>query len=557
MIKLGEHDSQTRKFLLLCSSLYDSLVEKTERLGKRVSDEAICAWLEMAAGFASMHHPGRFADGAIENLALEIGSRLPRHRGSRFMPPLSDKIAVRPRLRRVLHVATFISSQGGHTRSLLHWIKKDVESHHSIVLTRQRSIPLYPPLTEAVIQSGGILVSIPDPVSIMERAGWLRQYARDNADLIVLHSIPNDIVPIVAFADGCTVPVAFVNNADHLFWLGSSVADTIINLREISIASSRECRFTRNDQLLPIPLLETHLDVDRHQAREMLGIPRNETVLLTVGRALKYAPSPRQNFFRTARTILERNRQAHLYLVGLTAEDHAAASAPFRHERMHFVGQVADATIWQKAADVYLEGFPFGSQTALLEAVLPGVPCVRVYAPLSPLLAADDIALTGVVASPCDEEAYIASVGHFLEERESAGRLGATLRQRVLRYHVGDTWKDFLKEMYAAAGEVKHAAVKLPRTSSSLGQVDLAISEYHGTRYVGQVDLESTLTGEIDREILGAAYNLRQSGCYKDAFQLVKFANREKNWNRESLLFAAKLIPHRFLYKRKLLRAVR
>lgn len=551
MSHLGEYESRTREFLLVCSSLYDSLVEEAEHFRRKASAEAMLAWIEMVAGFAAMHHPGRLADGTIENLALEIGCQM-QHRSPRFAPLLSSKIAVLPRRRRVLHVVTFVSSQGGHTRNLLHWINKDQESHHSLVLTRQGTIPLYAPLMKAVALSGGVFVSMPAPVPLMERARWVRRFAQENADIIILHAIPNDVVPIVAFAKGCNIPVAFVNNGDHLFWLGGSVADTIINLREISIASSKECRFTRNDQLLPVPLVETHPDVGRDDARKMLGIPQDQRMLLTVGRSVKYAPSPRQNFFSTAEKILNRNREAHLYLVGLKAKDHAASSVLSNNDRVHFVGPVEDATFWQKAADVYLEGFPFGSQTAMLESVLPGVPCVRVYAPLSPLLAADDIALTGIVDSPDNEEAYIENVCEFIADREKASQSGDILRKRVLRYHVADTWKDFLTEMHDATAKMKHMAVKVPHTSASVRQVDLAISEYHGTRYLGVEDIKDFLTNEIHKEILGTAYNLRQTGFYVDAFQLVKLANREKNWDRESLLFAAKLIPHRFLYKRRM-----
>lgn len=550
MTCLDEYEGKNRQFLLLCSNLYDSLVDKTEHLGK-ISAEAKLAWIELVAGFASMHHPGRFADGAIEDIALEIGSELPRQKNRRFQLSVPGRAASLQK-RRVLHVVTFVSPQGGHSRNLLNWITKDEESHHSIVLTRQGSSPPYPALKQAVALSGGTFVKLPALVSTIERARWLRHFAQQHADLVVLHVIPNDVVPIVAFADGCTVPVAFVNNGDHLFWLGSSVADTIVNLREISITANRDFRYTRNDQLLPVPLTESHRHVGHTDARTMLGIPHNQPVLLSVGRSLKYAPSARQNFFRTASKILDRNKEAHLYLVGVMAGDHAASSASAGHERLHFVGPVADATIWQKAADVYLEGFPFGSQTALLESIMPGVPCVRVYSPLSPLLAADDIALTGVVDAPAGEEAYVASASGYLDDRENAARVGDTLRERVLRYHVEETWDIFLRDFYAASLQMKHAPARIPKTSSSVRPVDLAISEFHGARYAGATDPEGVLTGEIHREILGIAYNLRQTGFYQEAFRLVKLANQEKSWDRESIIFAAKLIPHRFLYKKKL-----
>jgi hypothetical protein len=271
-------------------------------------------------------------------------------------------------------------------------------------------------------------------------------------------------------------------------------------------------------------------------------------MLLSVGRPVKYHPSHRQNFFRTAKEILDRNSEAHLYLVGVKKEDHAGSPLFVHHNRMHLVGLVEDATLWQKASDVYLEGFPFGSQTALLESILRGIPCVRVFAPLTPLLAADDVALTGLVAPPVDEEEYIENVVDLICNRNKRIRIGEMLRERVLTNHVDRTWNKYLENIYQTLQDIRHKPSEIPKTNSSSRQIDLAISEYHGSRFIGN-DLETVFRHVHKDYILGSAYPLRQSGFHSDAFRFVRLANVKQKWDWKSVLFTLKILPHRFIHK--------
>ena len=543
--------SHAEKFLWLCSWNYDQLIEKMEQLKKSGSEEAILAWVEMMASFAAMHHPGRFVDGTIENFALEIGSDLPRKRGRQCQPVLSlgSNLSKTSSKRRVLHVTTFINASGGHPRVILNWILKDPYSQHSLVLTKQQSNPIFSKLVDEVRLSGGQFVSLPDEVPIIERARWLRRFAYENADLVILHTVPNDIVPVVAFAEEDKVPVAFVNNADHLFWVSSSVADIIINLRQISEIANKEVRYTRNDKLLPLPLSETHQNLSRRCARENLGIPETQIMLISVGRTTKYRPSHRQNFFQTANEILDRNRNAHLYIVGPNKQDHEGTSSDFLHNRMHFVGPVEDATIWQKASDVYLEGFPFGSQTALLESVLQGIPCVRVFAPLSPLLAADDIVLTGLIEAPKNEQEYIEQACDFINNQSKRKVVGDELRERVLDNHVNDSWNQYLENIYQTLRNLKHKPTKVPEMEGSCRPIDLAISEYHGARFLGY-DLNLALRKIVQNEcILGAAYSLRQSGFHFDAFLFFRMSNLRQKLGWKLISVIGKLLIHKCKYE--------
>jgi glycosyltransferase involved in cell wall biosynthesis len=526
---------------------YEALLARLADLQRTASPEAVLTWIEGIARFAAMHHAGRFADGAIENALLECGRRLP---GDRAGGTGSARTAApRRERRRVLHVATIVSQIGGHTKTILNWILKDTASEHSLVLTTQGNASIPSSLAAAIVATGGRIVVLPEREPLLSKASHLRRVAQSSADLAVLHLAPHDVVPIVAFASAGGIPVAQVNLADHCFWLGSSVADMVIHQREIGLTTSRVLRFSRNDCVLPIPMMEDRPDLSRVAARRELGIPDGQVVLLSVGRSLKYAPTERHNFFRAAATILERHPNAHLYLVGVGEADHMHRAGFVRHERLTFVGPIEDVASYQRAADVYLEGFPFGSQTALLESILPGNPCVQAHAPGSPLLATDDFALTDLVTPPPNEATYIARAGELIDNPEERARLGNLLRERVIKFHISGYWIDQLNSIYSRLEQLEHNPRDLPVVHGSVRPVDVAISEYHSA-HIDNSDSPAgeALIREVYRDLLGSAYSLRNRGCHLDAFRYVRIAADDMGWTRDALSYALKLPAHYLFY---------
>ena len=146
-------------------------------------------------------------------------------------------------------------------------------------------------------------------------------------------------------------------------------------------------------------------------------------MLLTIGRPLKYRPCGDHDFIATAGRVLEREIDAHLYVVGAEpCRPCYRTCGAVAHERIHFEGPVADPTRYRAAADVYLESFPFGSNTALLEAALDGLGGVPAYAPLFPLLVAGNDSLSEIPAkSARASHAYIERVCELLRDGPLGG----------------------------------------------------------------------------------------------------------------------------------------
>src|SRR2546423_1514600 len=86
--------------------------------------------VEQIADFAAANHPGRFADGTLENPLLHIGSSLNKtdegsSRTWRHLIPIPGKELGR---RNILHMATRVHSIGGQTRTIKNWVKDDPHS---------------------------------------------------------------------------------------------------------------------------------------------------------------------------------------------------------------------------------------------------------------------------------------------------------------------------------------------------------------------------------------------------------------------------------------------
>src|SRR5262249_44200668 len=142
-------------------------------------------------------------------------------------------------------------------------------------------------------------------------------------------------------------PVALYNHADHVFWLGLSVTDHVIDI------SSRGQRLTntrrgRRSSVLPIPLDKVEVpssddkETSRRALRKKLGLPDSIQLILSIGSSYKYRPvETDRSFLRVAREILVKEKDAYVVVVGPSQREESWAQA-FRESggRINAVGPV-------------------------------------------------------------------------------------------------------------------------------------------------------------------------------------------------------------------------
>src|SRR5690349_553598 len=114
------------------------------------------------------------------------------------------------------------------------------------------------------------------------------------------------------------------------------------------------------------------------QAKESIGIPKDAVVILTVGASSKYALMDQLDFVETCEAILKEVPDAFIVAVGPEEDSRWRMASARSGSRLRAFGRQSRSqlTLFHQAADVYIEGFPFGSTTALLEAGIHGIPVV-------------------------------------------------------------------------------------------------------------------------------------------------------------------------------------
>ena len=268
---------------------------------------------------------------------------------------------------------------GGHTALVRRWIEMAPGTeHHDAALTHQLEDQWPEAFVRSVHSRGGRIVPVAAASrDILVRADVLRKLSEEY-DVVVLHVHPWDVVPVIAFGASGGCPILFMNHADHVFWFGGSIADAVLNIRTSGELLSREQRACRVNLRLPLPLPvsnEAPTDDDRRlKVRECFGIDANAVVFLTIGSRFKYLPVGNLDFRDAVIQLLERRANAVMLVVGPAAHEDGWPPLVSRFgSRLRVVGTQTDLTSYFELSDIYMEGFPFGSLTALLEAVLAGL----------------------------------------------------------------------------------------------------------------------------------------------------------------------------------------
>lgn len=431
--------------LTLNREVFAWCVRQTAKWVKKEPERA-ALWCSLAAHTATLYGCSQLASPELESHLARLGKRLaePRHH-----PQQS-------RGRHWLHVFSMVYPIGGHTALAERWINWDESSdRHSAIFTSQEISDIAPRLAEAIQRKNGWVKSLNNPASLLTRAQQLRDIAWQEADVVVLHTHMWDVLPTLAFCLPGGPPIILLNHADHCFWVGGSVSDLTVSIRKSGRLMAEEFRGLKTHAELPVPLPDFLVSPDLEQAKyhkktqalTRLGLNPSWTIFLTIGSAFKYEPTEDANFFAAAQAILERLPESCLIAVGPTPKnEHWQALFDNTRGRAIAVGQQIDLRPFHLAADIYLEGFPFGSLTALLEAGLAGLASVRAPQVCPAPYVADGIALE-VGPRPIDSQAYINLAIQLAENKASRGALAAALSASIARYHCGPGWLAHLNKL--------------------------------------------------------------------------------------------------------------
>ena len=356
-----------------------------------------------------------------------------------------------------LHVMEEALPAGGLTSMATRWIRRDTERKHAVALLAQHA-PIPAALHDAARSSGGDVLQPPAGASFVERARWLRALCRNGPHIVVLHVGVSDVVFATALGVPGGPPVALVNHAAHAFWVGSTVVDLVLNCR----GSELEARWTAlhrgvRGAAVPIPLDEpqagaataaAEATARRSQLREALGVPQDAPVMLTVGARYKFFATRSLDFVAALEGVLERVPNAIVLAAGVPADDDRWQAAGQRTQgRLRALGAMSHARIKElhAIADVYVDGFPIGTTTSLLEAGLCGIPAVLAPATAPPPYGTDGIALDAVLERPPTVAAQQTMLVRLLKDADLRQRVGDGLAASIREHHTGAGWLEHVR----------------------------------------------------------------------------------------------------------------
>jgi hypothetical protein len=446
-VKPGERLAEDR-------AVFDSIVELAEGHARRGHALRAAELVEIAARFAWYYHPGRFAEPRLELVARQLGrTAIPRPgRGARQPSRTAGRsTTTRPR---VLHVLTEANPIGGHARLAREWMAQDTAREHSLALTRSDAAPTHR-MVQAVEASGGRWVHVRrDGSSLLERAAALRELA-GAFDVVVLHVHPDDVTPLLAFCDDEHPTVILVNHADHVFWLGVSVADLVLCFRPAGRLVAEQRRGVDPARLagFTVPFTPPERRVSRDVARSELGFRPGRTLVGTMATSAKFRSRSGRGFLDLVLPLVVADEGLELLAVGPPPTGPWQAAAAATGGRVRAVGPVEHPFLQSHAVDVYLDSHPFGSLTSLIEHGALGTPALA-YQPLrsdpSPL-ASNGPSVGEHLVCAADPDEHATWFRRLVAEVELRTELGQALADHIRDAHAADRWRAQIEEVYAAA----------------------------------------------------------------------------------------------------------
>jgi len=334
--------------------------------------------------------------------------------------------------------------------------------------------------------AGGRIDSLTDNLgNILTWSQALREIAR-SADIVVLHTFPNDVVPLIAFADKRSMPpIVLLNLSDHKFWVGASVSDIVVDQR-LSGAKLTETRRGIDKGrrgFLPIVLPLISREVSISEAKAQIGLPPDTILLLSVARHSKYAP------FRgygskfndlvlpdSILPVLEQHSNVALVVIGPESSDRWERASQTVSGRISALGRREDTVDFYQAADIYLDSFPFASITSCLEAGSYGLPLVTCYpySDVSAVLGADTPALENNILRVRNKSEYISVVTHLVEDPGYRSRIGKDTRESIVSVHTGTNWNRYLRDLYLQAANISSTTkIEYGEDQKTITELDL------------------------------------------------------------------------------------
>ena len=427
------------------SRYYNFAFDIVEVLYSQGKVESAISLLMKDAWFWRYNYCGYYTDERIEKFLQKIAQEI-------NIPVDKAQRAKDDKNLRILHIATEIYETGGHARGIDHWIGSDMgNNQHDILLTNQNiNIPSF--FAKTMSEKNGHIYLFNKANAILEKIGFIRNTA-SAYDIIVLHHHPNDVTPVIALAKNNETPVAILNHAYRLPWVGSSICDCLIEIWEIEendLSLNLERRHINKVCFIPYNLKP--VEYNYVEVRNSIGIG-NELVLLSIGSPEKFKPNSEKNFFEDITPIINQHTNTRLLVVGIAPDSELGRK--YAHPRIEFIGLKEDIEVYKQACDIFIDCYPKNSSGAMLEVGLYGKPCLLNYSP-------SDFSRFSLrnykhkLFYPSNKAEWQSILNNWITNEALRKTEGYKMYENINGTHVGENWQKFVDDFYNSIKQIKH-----------------------------------------------------------------------------------------------------
>lgn len=311
------------------------------------------------------NYSGTFVNKQIEKDLVEISEKI-----------ISEDLEENFDEKHILHIMTEAYETGGHTRVVKHWIEATNFKHTVLINKSNSGIPNF--LREIVeLKNGKIIINSEN--TLIDKAKFLVKEAT-KYKFIVLHHHPDDILPLIAFGSKkFKRPIFMYNHADHVWGCGYSVCNKIIELCKQGVIHSNKYRAIPENKIIfaGIPL---YFDNYRTNIKN-----KYEKSIVTMASSYKFQPVQNINYQDFVDKLLTKDNELNFYVIGVEKDDKLWQKLLNKFpQRLHLLGILAKEEAHKLIINckLFLDSFPLGSSTSVIEAVNLGVPILSYSSPI-------------------------------------------------------------------------------------------------------------------------------------------------------------------------------
>lgn len=393
---------------------------------------------KIAIKFAIDNSTGYYSSDIIEKIFIDISNNI-------NVENLDDKYEENS----IIHVMTESCYAGGHTRVVERWVElSDNNEKHSLIFTEKENQEVPIRLLTAIKEKGGEVIFLKDSMSDIEKAIELRKIA-SKYKYVVLHIHMHDVIPLIAFGNiQFKRPIIFFNHADHLFWVGVSIADIVADIKEKGQKITLERRKANKSFMLSVPVdLKIENKINKETARKNLDLPLNDKIIISIGRNEKFKPVLGINFMNFVKKFFKKDKNSIIIVIGINDKIFSKWEKISKKSKGRFkiVGLIPHEQLKEYifASDLIIDSIPLGGGTSILDAISCNRPVLTTNNPIGQF---DYLLKSDAYCESIDNlvEKSLKIINNSKYEEKNIESVKSSLKE----LNEAESWKNNLKHLY-------------------------------------------------------------------------------------------------------------